>query len=686
MRPLTVIRCVLTRMLFFIPVLILFPARPCPAAVFPSGSADFTSFSLEELMDVEITSVSRSPRKLKDTAAAVFVITREDIRRGGVTSIPEALRMAPGVQVARISATDWVVNIRGMNEQFSNKLLVLIDGRRVNHPNVGGVFWDMQDMALEDLDRIEIIRGPNAVLWGTDAVNGVINIITRHCRDTTGTVISLIGGTDEAGAVVRYGKAVSKHGAYRLFAKFFNQGDLTDGDREIAADPSRSDWRSGRAGFRSDWSWNDDSDRLRLQGEIFSNRFQSTETCLLFETPWYEDTDRLSRASGIWASAKWTRRHGPASETDVHFSMDSSEKDILGVRTRYLDNHLEYRHRLLAGRHEMIWGLNGRLVFDRTDADGTKPLRFDPENEHQYRVGSFLQDTFSLVPDRLSLTAGAKLEYTDDHGADLQPTLRLLYSPSYRHSLWGGLSRAVRIPSRLETNGVLQESVLAPEAAGTDLPLLLVRRGNKGLKPEELIAWEVGYRFQPRPDMRMMLAGFFHAYDRLVALRYDPAGYVRREVPTPHYGLPVEYENNWSGESFGLETSLFWQPFSRLRMEAAWTFLKTRMHCIKAPAGVSDDGKMRLFFTASNPRNQVSLRSGYRLTDTIDMDVWLRYVDRIKDRDVDEYLTLDARLAWRPTPRTEVSVVGRNLLEEEHAEFSTLEIERSLLMKLALRF
>ncbi|GBC60222.1 TonB-dependent receptor [Desulfonema ishimotonii] len=638
-----------------------------PAAV-PEPDIDFTQFSLEELKNVKIVSASKKPERISEVPAAVFVITRQDIRRSGATSIPEALRMAPGVQVARISATEWAVSMRDVNALFANKLLVLIDGRNIYTHVFSGVFWDMQDTLLEDIERIEVIRGPGAALWGVNAVNGVINIITRNARETQGNQFTALGGTEEGVGTLRHGNTIGENGHYRVYAKYFNRGKLFEGDKHILNDLSTSDWRSWRGGFRMDWAPEKEADTLMVQGEIFKNRFNSEETVFSDEAPHLVTGDETSNASGGHLLGRWQRTLSPASDMALRFYYDYYDKEFDRGQVRVHTTDLDVQHRFTPfERHEIIWGANWRFISDHFSE--TFEISTDPSDSDQHFYSAFVQDRIQLLPDRLNLTLGAKFEHNDDTGTEIQPSARLLWRPRPGHELWGAVSRAARVPSRLENDGVTR-SLMASDERDTILRYM----GNSALEAETLIAYEVGYRFQPTNTLWFSVAGFYHDYDDLITLEYrGTADENGNEV------LLLEYGNSLDGESYGLELSAFWQVARTWQLQGAYTFLETRM---QERVGEVDSDTEKLLFPESNPRNQVSLRSAWNMTRRLDLDLWFRYVDRLSENDVDEYVTLDARLAWTPIPSLELSVVGQNLLEPKHAEFSTLEIERSVYFKL----
>ncbi len=629
------------------------------------GEIDFTSLSLEELKNVKITSASRMPEKLSEAAAAVFVITGDDIRRSGATSIPEVLRMAPGVQVARISATEWAVNIRGLNEQFSNKLLVLMDGRSVYTHVYSGVFWDMQDTVLEDIDRIEIIRGPGAAMWGANAVNGVINIITRSAKQTQGSLISLLGGTEEGIGAVRWGGQLNEEIYYRVYAKYFNRGSLTDSDRDIRNDPSKGDWRSGRMGFRMDTADVQDDDRLSLQAELHIGRFDNDMYRIGDE---YSEPLRIrdvSRASGGHVLAQWEHRFSETSDAVMQFWYDWYDRDFEGsdVRADTMDADLQFRAEPFSGHH-LIWGTNLRYIRDRF-GEGYD-IRVEPAQENLFAGSFFVQDRMHLIPDRLMLSLGVRCEHNVYSGWETQPSARFLWFLKERHALWAAVSRAARVPSRVEDAGREDSWYFSSDSSD---PVHVRVTGNTELTAESLWAYESGYRFQPAENLWFGATAFYNDYEDLI-------DYSLGTSVSADDIVTFQYANAAEGESWGIELAADWQILPAWRLQGAYTFLETAIH------RASGDAEAAGLTKGSNPRNQFSLRSVLDMGRNLESDIWFRYVDRLSDSEVDAYVSLDARLAWRMTPHIEVAVTGQNLLEPNHAEFSSLKVERSFHVRL----
>ena len=653
-------------------------------------ATDFTKFSLEQLKDVVIISASKKPEALSDVAAAVYVITREDIRRSGVTSIPEALRLAPGVHVARISATEWAINIRGLNGKFAQNLLVMIDGRSVYSHVFSGVFWDTQDTVIEDIDRIEVIRGPGAAVWGANAVNGVINIITRQAAQTKGWQTVALAGNKEQSASVRYGGTLSDTGGdYRAYAKFFNRGAL--GDVELlaqadATDPneaqSSDNWRSGRGGFHIDLTPDhglaeNSPDSFTIQGEAYSNRYDTEfeSSSIVLQGA---HTDRSlksgnSEALGWHLLGRWQHSLAADSETVLQLYYDHTQKDYDPASGHVNTADLDFRHRLrLAERHEVVWGLEYKYISDAFTRSDT--IEMDPSDLDQNQWSTFIQDEIRVVPDRLTFIAGSKFEYNEFTGLEIQPSFRALYTPDPLYSVWAAVSRAVRVPSRLELHSRTSDSILLQDL-DADTPVEVTTRGNSGLQSEKLTAYELGARFSPTPTVWIDTAVFFNDYHELINLELSDSD------PSANY-YQLVYENSSSGQAYGVEVALDWKVVDTWLLGASYTYL----HTLIEENDIDDPDIAELISQDSNPQHSFSIRSNLDLTPRIDVDLWLRYVGRLPERDIDSYTVLDARLAWRPRPELELSLVGQNLLESEHSEFSTLEVERSIYAKIDWKF
>ena len=664
-------------------VLFFFFSLPCSplSAAAKERVVDLTALSIEDLMTIEITSVSKKTQKVSDAAAAVFVITQEDIRRSGVTSIPEALRMAPGLEVARIGSDKWAVSARGFNSFLANKLLVLMDGRSVYQPLFAGVYWNLQDTMLEDIDRIEVIRGPGATLWGANAVNGVINIITKRAKDTEGGLLAAGGGTlEQAFGGLRYGTKVGEESYLRAYAKYFSRGEFTD----MAGGQASDAWESGRGGFRLDAGLSPDN-ALTVQGDLSQVRGDEISDSPLLVPPY---TQRFSGSDAKSANllTRWQRTISATSDLSLQVYYDWNDRKAPDNREVRHTFDVDLHHRFALGsRQEVVWGLGYR--YTRGDFSAESPLMvLDPSRKGDELFSGFLQDEIVLIKDRLHLILGSKFEHNDYTGSEIQPSGRLLWTPQEEHTFWGAVSRAVRTPSWGETSGRISETVIPPFTSQnpSPLPVAVTLVGTQDLGSERLTAYELGYRFHPADRFSLDVATFYNVYTNMIAGHLGTSQIV---FPPLHVVMPVNGDNSMYGKGYGIEVAADWRVLPGWRLQAAYTYLQMVLEVREGSlmALENPDGR--------SPQNQISLRSSFELTKEIDFDVWMRFADRIKSLDVPAYTTLDLRLGWKPIPGVEFSVVGQNLLQGEHQEFTQMgpltvatQVPRGVYGKVVWRF
>ena len=638
---------------------------------------ELSKLDFEELMNIEITSVSKKAQKVSEAAAAIFVITNEDIQRSGATNIPEALRMVPGLEVARIDASTWAITCRGFNGRFANKLLVLMDGRSVYTPLFSGVFWDVQDTLLEDLDRIEVIRGPGATLWGANAVNGVINIITKQAKYTQGGLVTAGTGTEEQGiGSVRYGGKLNDDTYYRVYAKYFDRDSAVD----ISGHNGADEWHVVRGGFRMDWE-PANSNSLTLQGDIYDGDASQRLSVASLTAPFTRTFDEDTEITGAYLLSRWKRTISDNSDIMLQLYYDRTKRNT-AVMDEIRDTFdIEFQHQLsLSERQEVIWGLGYRFTSD--DIDNTFSLSFYPDNRDDNLFSAFLQDEIVLIEDRLRMTLGSKFEHNDYTGFEIQPSVRLMWTPSRQHSVWTAVSRAVRTPSRAEDDVRINQKVVPGSPPG-----VVSLFGNHDFDSEELIAYELGYRVQLVDRLFLDIAAFYNDYDNLRT--EEPGEPFLETSPSPlHIVIPFKAENKMRGETYGIELAADWRVLDWWRLQATYTYLQMQLHL---------DGDSRDMRSVSaegeSPHNQVSLRSSMDLTRDLDFDLWVRYVDNLPSQDVGSYITLDARLGWKLHKDIELSVVGQNLIDSHYLQFKPeildtypTEVERSVYGKITWRF
>jgi len=644
---------------------------------------DLTELSLEELMNIEITSASKREEKLFKAAAAVHVITGEDLRRSGVTSIPEALRMAPGMQVARFDANKWAISSRGFNEVFSNKLLVLMDGRSVYTPMFSGVFWESQDLLLEDIERIEVIRGPGATLWGANAVNGVINILTKHAKDTQNGVVTAGLGSEERGfAGVRYAGQLGDRACYRLYAKYFDRDASVRPSGEEAPDAGRV----MRGGFRVDGEVSN-SDLLTVQGDIYTGDVGETLRLTFLEAPFERIREYEAAIAGGNLLSRWVRTFSDGSDVTLQMYYDRLEREeelLMGGFYHTFDLDLQHRFRW-GERQDVVWGTGYRRTSD--ELHGTSTASFVPDRRTHDLFSFFLQDEIMLAEDRLRVTLGSKFEHNDFTGGEIQPNVRLLWTPNERHTFWGAVSRAVRTPSRADHSMRYVRYVLPEGQLYPDAPLVLVvATGNPEYASEELLAFELGYHLRPTDRLFLDVATFYNLYDNLHT--YELGTPVPEPQPAPtHLVLPIVAGNKMYGETYGSELAADWQASERWRLRAAYTYLKMQLYLDGDSTDMFAQGA-----AGSSPHHRLCLRSSMDLPGDLELDLDFRYVDELPGPDVEPYIAVDARLGWHPLDRLEISVVGQHL-GDRHREFAgtsspfvATEMERGVYGAITWRF
>ncbi|HET9447157.1 MAG TPA: TonB-dependent receptor [Steroidobacteraceae bacterium] len=629
--------------------------------------------SIEELMDIEVTSVSRSAETLGSAAAAVGVVTNEDIRRSGAATIPEALRGIPGLHIARRNANSWAVSSRAFSSINSEKLLVLSDTRSIYTPLFSGVQWDVQDYFMQDIERIEVIRGPGASLWGSNAVNGVINITTRHARDTQGALISGTIGSEESTAAARYGGEFGESGFFRVFGQYSDR-DATFHPGAVSSD----DWRIGHAGFRADWDPSD-SDALTLQADVYrANIGQLAPAVNIIGRPGPAG-NLEAHASGGNVLGRWRRQLGAGSELQVRAYVDSTHRDDPTFHDDLDTFDLDVQHRfLLATRHEIVWGVTYRYT-DNSNR-GKVIFAVDPQRARDQLFGGFVQDQIALS-DALRLTLGTKLEHNDFSGFEAQPSVRLAWDIAPRQNAWAAVSRAVRVPTRLERDIAIE---ITPPGSNPRAVLL----GNDDFEAEELVAYELGYRWQPLDALALDLALFHNRYEGLASLEIvEPT----LDPGTGVVTFPVVNLNLTDARSQGFEALATFSPRENWRLIGSYSYVYLDMQ----PRG--QDQNRGAFLEGATPRHQFSLRSLLDLPGDLQLDAHVRHSTQLERLPEDPtgvgiagYTELDVRLGWRVSEQLEVALVGQNLLHDHHTEFGTPatrgEIERSVYGKVTWQF
>jgi len=615
----------------------------------PADAADradvdaLKNMSLDELTNIEVTSVSKRPQKLSDTASAITVITNSDVHRSGATTLPEALRLAGNLELTQVNAAQWAISARGFNAPLSNKLLVLIDGRSVYSPLFSGVFWESQDLLLEDLDRIEVISGPGATVWGANAVNGVINVTSKAARDTQGWYTEAEGGTTlQPSAAVRYGGEISPDTHYRVYGKFMGHDSAVFHDGQDAG----NDVRQTQGGFRLD-SQRSSDDLLTLQGDVYTN----TITLVGPESV---------ESGGANVLGRWSHRGADGSEFKLQLYADRADRDSNVNYDETLTTYdLDFQHQLPAGiRNNLVWGAGYRQVRDVFHSGAIGLLH---ERATLDTFSAFVQDEIALMPDRLHLTVGTKIEDNDYTGVEIQPSVRLAWKLRDKQMLWSAVSRALRTPARLDREYYVPPVIL----------------GSPNLDSETLIAYELGYRVQPTERFSLSVAGYYHDYDDIRSV--EPAN-----PPAP---LPLAFLNGQEGETHGVEISAEYRVTEAWRLRADISELRIDINPKPGSLDNTHGGA-----EAADSKHHALLRSSLDLPRDLQFDAVLRYVSRVENPLVATpgYAELDLRFAWLAAKRLELSVVGQSLLHDHHGELGVAaarsEMERGVYGKVSWRY
>ncbi len=645
---------------------------------------DVTAMSMEDLMNLQVTSVSKRTQKVADAAAAIFVITQEDIRRSGATSIPEALRLVPGLEVARIDQNKWAIGSRGFNGRFDNKLLVLIDGRSVYTPLFSGVYWNVQDVMLEDVDRIEVIRGPGATLWGANAVDGVINVITKKAKSTQSAVMTAGAGTEErAAGGVRYGSKVGDNTYYRAYTKYFNWGPSAYPSGMTAHDG----WDALRGGFRADWT-PAGANSLTLQGDVYRSRFDETLTVASLSAPYSNTFPNDGKYSGGNILGRWNHTsEGSSMSLQMYYDNTTiTDHSLFGDHQNILD--IDFQHGFHASdSQQFVWGLGYRSIRDKNDASFTVSLQ--PNQVALNQFSTFVQDEISLVDNRLQITLGSKFERNEFTGFEIEPNARLLWNLTPNQSIWTAVSRAVRTPALTEEGLRLNSAVIPPGTPSnpTPLPAMVAVFGSHQFNSEDLLAYELGYRVQATSTLSLDIATFYNNYSNLRTA--EPGAPFVEGSPAPtDFVIPFVAANKMSGGTYGVELFADWKVVPKWRLAGSYSYLQMDIHKNIDSQDPTPDNP-----NGSSPRHQWYLRSSIDLPKHFEQDTTLRFVDHLPSLNLPNYYSLDAHLGWRPVTSLELSIGGQNLLNNWHFEFmpdfvntSPTVVKRSIFGSITVKF
>jgi iron complex outermembrane receptor protein len=645
------LRCCLLVFMGFNAICSVSSAQETDAPLIP---AKMKKLSIEELMNIEIevTTVSKRPEKLAEAASAIQVITQEDIRRSGATSLPEALRLASNLQVAQANSSQWAISARGFNNVLANKLLVMIDGRTVYTPLYAGVFWDVQNLILEDVARIEVVSGPGGSLWGANAVNGVINIITKNSKETKGLYAEAAMGTELLSlGSLRYGGQLADHFSYRVYGTAFKRGSTINPDN---SDPHDA-WTMGQGGFRMDWDPSK-KDVLTLQSNFYDGR---------------PDPEGLRKEGGIRPViarggnilSRWNHTVSEKSDFQIQVYYDQTWRDFRNKFTEDLKTYdLDGQHRFQFGqRHGIVWGLGLRVMEHTTE--NLELFGFFPSHKTLHIYSAFVQDEIALIKERLSFTLGSKFEHNNYVGFQYQPSCRLTWRPLKHQTIWAAVSRAIRTPARIDREFT---AYLAPGIPGIT--------GSPNFKPEELIAYELGWRLQPMEKFSISLSAFYNVYDNI---RSAEPGLII-------YPFPITYGNGVKGNTYGIELSAAHQLAAWWHLRGGYTFLRKELSVKSNSADLN-----KASAESNDPEHQLLLQSSMNLPHGFELGTVARYVHDLPKPTVPGYLGLDIRLGWKLNKILELNVTGQNLLDDHHTEFiptnSNRKIQRGIYGKIICR-
>jgi iron complex outermembrane receptor protein len=625
---------------------------------------DLKRLSLEQLLGVEVSTVMRVPEPTSAVPAAVFVITRDDIRRSGATSLPQILRLAPGLQVAQLDAARYAVGIRGFADRLARSMLVLMDGRAVYSPLFAGTYWEVQDALLEDIERIEIIRGPGGTLWGANAVNGIINIITRGSQDTQGTLVSATLGSDSRGPLgVRYGGKLGEGAFFRAYGRGFA--------RDPEFEPHGADYDDFsmvQGGFRGDWAFSG-SRSLTLQGDAYGAELGQRVNTPLTDPPFSRLSTRRAPLAGGNVLARWIApsRRGPYQIQTFYDRTKRDERPVAETRDTF---DVDFQHQPRLGRrHSVVWGAGYRVSRGRITA--AAPTAFDPSDRTDSLYTAFVQDDVSIKPERLRLIFGTKLEHNGYSGLEVQPAARVLWTIDSSNVLFSSVTRAVRTPSRVETD------YTTTSLASPAFPTFVRLQPNPQFEAEELTAYELGYRFRTIPSLYVTTALFFNHLANTLSTEVMPS-FVETVPPPPRLILPVTFRNGLHGNSHGLEVTGDFRPAPWWRWTANYSFLRIQMSRDPGSADVSQERR----YEGLSPRHQIQVQSSVDLPRRVSFDWFLRYASELPLGPVPAYLTSNIRVSWQAHARVEVAFVGQNLHESRHLEWpagagTNVEVPRS---------
>jgi iron complex outermembrane recepter protein len=659
------------------PLLVIFGLVAVPApSLAQSGGRDLSQVSIEELMNIEITSASRKEQRAGDVSAAVFVITQDDIRRSGMTTIPDLLRLAPGVEVAQINSNKWAVSVRGFNALFANKLLVLVDGRSIYNRIFSGVLWDTEDLVLDDIDRIEVIRGPGAAIWGANAVNGVINIVTKATADTQGALVRVDGGNSGEQGAVRFGGTLGA-ATYRLYSQWTGRDQSLIAPGTGANDASHS----VTTGFRADWTTQPGA--FMLEGDFTAGQARALWPNLNPQTAAADPlANNPSDTEGGHVLGRWTHTRASGASLQIQSFMDIAgrQEPVANYTRRVFDVDMQY-HTALGAHQDLVAGAGYRF-FDEKFM-GQVGFSLNPAQDTSSLLTAFMQDEIELFRNRLAVTLGSQVQHDSEAGSGVQPSARVMWKALPRQRLWASTSRALRTPSLYE-QGLLVDFPPVPTASG--LPLVVSTIGNPAAVTETLVDAEAGYRLEIGTDASIDVTGFVGRYDHLRT--QEVAAPIVQFVPSPEILVTTQFGNQLAATTRGLEVAGHWAPVPFWRLDGSYTAFHLTPQLAATsqdPASAQADG--------STPRTQWQVRSTLLPRARATLNIAIFHVGPLEQLKVAAYTRTDISAEWRFNNRLSAMAIGQNLFDSAHAEFATAsslllatEVPRSASLRLRWTF
>ena len=625
-----------------------------------NNPTELKSLTLEQLSQIQVTTPTKEPTAAFRSPVAIYVITSDEIRRSGATSIPEALRLAPGVEVERIDAGRWSIGIRGFGTRLTRSVLVLIDGRIVYTTLFAGTYWEAQDVVMDDIERIEVIRGPGGVIWGPNAVDGVINVITKSSDETRGLVVNARSGNVDLGeAAVQYGGGNSQGFAYRLYVK------ALDDAHEQHVDGNKYDaWRTVQTGFRADWT-KQRFGNVTLEGDAYDEEVGEGASAVSYTPPYQQALFGNEHLSGANILVRWQRTFSEGNDIQLQAYVDRTDHRELNIADYRTTIDIDYLQRVKLGRAQSIsFGVGARVIpiYDPILVSG---LTFTPIRRTDQLYTAFVQDDITLVRDKLTLSLGTKLLHTNFTEFEPEPSARLAWTPSDKQTVWAAFTHAVRTPSDAEENFTLSGYIGGPTAGG--LQEFAAFLPNKNFAPEELNGYELGYRRLIRKNLLVDFAGFFNHYHDLFDEEIIDDAFSLSDSPPPlHLLLPAQFGNGLLGHTAGFEISPEWRPAKFWRLRGSYSYLDLVLS--KAPNSAALNTIPGI--EGGSPKHDIVAQSSFDLGKRFQLDFTYRYVSALVGLGIPSYSTGDARLAWRARPDLELSVVGQDLFQPYHVEYT----------------